>query len=295
MYDIIVVGMGISGITASIYAHQAGLNVMMLEGSMPGGLLNSLDNVSNYPGLNSVKGSDFAMNLFNQVQSEGVNFKLEKVTDIIKNDNFTIKTSSGEYDCKNVIVATGRKPRLLNLDLEDELFGRGISSCAVCDGCFYRGRDVAVVGSTKHAISEVKYLAGIVNKVYFIIKSSADNFNKELLVELDGYDNIEYIYEAKITSLNKKDDTLDSIIINDDRQIEVSGLFTYLGWVPNSSLVEGFNVTNKIGYISVNEGFETNILGMYAIGDIIEKKLYQAVTAASDGALVVTSIMKKKL
>lgn len=294
MYDIVIVGMGISGITASIYAHQAGLNVLMLEGSMPGGLLNSLDNVSNYPGLSSVKGSDFAMSLFTQVQSEGVNFKLEKVIGIEKKDDFIVKTTSSEYNCKNVIIATGRKSRLLNLEFEDELFGSGISSCAVCDGNFHRGKDVAVVGSTKHAISEVKYLANIVNKVYLIIKSSSENFNNDLLKELESFDNIEYIYESKVTSLNKSGVKLESIVINQSRILVVSGLFVYLGWIPNNNLILNYGITNKIGYITVNNNFETTIDGMYAIGDIIEKKLYQAVTAASDGALVINNILKKK-
>ncbi|MEG1892719.1 MAG: FAD-dependent oxidoreductase, partial [Bacilli bacterium] len=169
MYDLIVIGMGISGITAGIYAKRSNLNVLIIDKSMPGGLLNNIETISNYPGLSNISGSDFAMNLFNQVNELKIPYKLEEVQKVdLLNEVKSVTTNTDVYKAKNVVIATGRKPKYLGLDNEKSFLGRGLSTCAVCDGDFYKGKTVAVVGSGNSALQESLYLAKVAEKVYII-------------------------------------------------------------------------------------------------------------------------------
>ena len=161
MYDLIIIGMGISGISAAIYAKRANLKVLMIEGSAPGGTLNKITNVENYPGISSVSGPDFAFNLFTKVQELEIEYKIEEVTDIIT-DTKTIKTKNNVYQAKNILIATGRRPKLLGLDKEEALLGKGISTCALCDGALYKNKEVAVIGGGSSALAESIYLSKLV-------------------------------------------------------------------------------------------------------------------------------------
>jgi len=171
MYDLIIIGMGVSGISAGIYAKRAGLNVLMLEGSAPGGIINSISKIENYPGIKEISGPDLAYNLFEQVNDLNIEFKLEKVTDVIIEDIKTIKTINNIYQSKYILIASGRRPKLLGIKNELDFLGKGISTCALCDGAFYKGKDIAVVGGGSSALTEAIYLSKIVNKVYLIHRS----------------------------------------------------------------------------------------------------------------------------
>ena len=169
MYDLIVIGMGIGGITAGIYAKRGNLNVLLIDKGMPGGMLNNIEKISNYPGLINIKGSDFAEILFNQVKELQIPYKFEEVISLkIENEIKIVTTNLGEYKANNIIIATGTKPKYLGLDNEKDLLGRGISTCATCDGAFYKDSDVAVVGSGNSALQESLYLANICHKVYIL-------------------------------------------------------------------------------------------------------------------------------
>ncbi|MEG1505879.1 MAG: FAD-dependent oxidoreductase [Bacilli bacterium] len=293
MYDLIVIGMGISGITAGIYAKRSNLNVLIIDKSMPGGLLNSIETISNYPGLSNISGSDFAMNLFNQVNELKIPYKLEEVQKVdLLNEVKSVTTNTDVYKAKNVIIATGRKPKYLGLDNEKSFLGRGLSTCAVCDADFYKGKTVAVVGSGNSALQESLYLAKVAEKVYLINRRDGFKGEDVLIDKIKTNDNIEIIYNVNIKKINEENEKISSITLDNDTTIDVSGVFIYIGFTPNSDLVKDLDITNMDGYILVGDDFETTIPRVYAIGDVIKKDVYQLVTAASDGALVIYSIQK---
>ena len=168
-YDVIIIGMGPGGIAAAIYAKRSNLNVLCLESSMPGGILNYIDKIDNYPGLPEITGANFSYRLLEQITALEIHYSLEKVLNISKNDNtFTISTAKNSYETQNIILATGRQAKHLNIPLEDKFLGRGISYCAVCDGAFFKGKDIAVVGGGSSALQEALYLSKTVRKIYLI-------------------------------------------------------------------------------------------------------------------------------
>lgn len=293
MYDVIIIGMGISGISAGIYAKQAGLNLLILEGSAPGGLLNSIDMIKNFAGINAISGPDFAQNLFNQVNELEIPYKLEKVINIDSTDECNVvKTSESEYKAKNVIIATGRRPKLLGLEREDELLGRGVSTCALCDGNFYKGKAVAVVGAGNSALQESLYLSNIVKKVYILMRRSVFAGSPEIVEKVKATKNIEIMFETQVKELIVKDEKLSGLLLNNEEILEVSGLFVYSGYYPDTMFLSNLEITNNAGYIEVNDNLETSKKNIFAIGDVTRKDIYQLMTAAADGARVVGKLSK---
>ena len=293
MYDVIIIGMGIGGITAGIYAKRAGLNVLMFEKSAPGGMLQKIDKIQNYPGFSEISGPDLALNLFNQVKEVGVPFKFEEVVDVeITEENKKVITKNGTYDAKNVIVATGRTPKYLGLDNEKDYLGRGLSTCASCDGNLYKGEDVAVVGSGNSALQESLYLANIVNKVYILHRGVNFKGDDALVERARNTQNIEIVDGVNIKKINEVDGKIESVTLDNEKTINVKGVFIYIGYKPDTDMFKKLDITNINGDIIVGENFETEIDGLYAIGDCAKKGVYQLVTAASDGCIAVSDIEK---
>lgn len=293
MYDVIIIGMGIGGITAGIYAKRAGLNVLMFEKSAPGGMLQKIDKIQNYPGFSEISGPDLALNLFNQVKKVGVPFKFEEVIDIeITDESKKVITKNGTYEAKNVIVATGRTPKYLGLDNEKDYLGRGLSTCASCDGNFYKGEDVAVVGSGNSALQESLYLANIVNKVYLLHRGVNFKGDDALVERARNTQNIEIVDGVNIKKINEVDGKIESVTLDNEKTINVKGVFIYIGYKPDTDMFKKLDITNINGDIIVGENFETEIDGLYAIGDCAKKGVYQLVTAASDGCIAVSNIEK---
>ena len=284
MYDLIIIGMGISGISAAIYAKRANLKVLMIEGSAPGGTLNKITNVENYPGISSVSGPNFAFNLFTKVQELEIEYKIEEVTDIIT-DTKTIKTKNNVYQAKNILIATGRRPKLLGLDKEETLLGKGISTCALCDGALYKNKEVAVIGGGSSALAESIYLSKLVKKVYLIHRREEFRGEYTLVEEVKNINNIELVLNNEIKELKEENDILSGLILKDGQELNVSALFIYIGFIPNTSFIENSDIKLDKGYIIVDKGGETNISGIYASGDVTKKDTYQLINAASEGAL----------
>lgn len=293
-YDLIIVGMGPAGITAAIYAKRSGLNVLCLEKSMPGGLLNYMDNIDNFPGEVNINGSDLAFKMFEQLKSLEVEYKTKNVERIIvEGDLKKVIISDDEYYyTKAIIIATGRSPKRLGLENEEELFGRGISTCAICDGALYKDRVVAVVGGGNSAVSEATYLSNICEKVYLIHRRDTLRADDKLINCLNKKNNIEVIYNSKITSISKEDDKIKSITINDDQEIDIACLFTYIGFIPKTTFVDTLNILDEDGYILVDSNYETSIKGIYAVGDIIKKEIYQIITSCGEGAVAAINASK---
>lgn len=293
MYDVIIIGMGIGGITAGIYAKRAGLNVLMFEKSAPGGMLQKIDKIQNYPGFSEISGPDLALNLFNQVKEIGVPFKFEEVLDVgITEEYKKVITKNGTYEAKNVIVATGRTPKYLGLDNEKDYLGRGLSTCASCDGNLYKGEDIAVVGSGNSALQESLYLANIVNKVYLLHRGINFKGDDALVERVRNTQNIEIVDGVNIKKINEVDGKIESVTLDNEKTINVKGVFIYIGYKPDTDMFKKLDITNINGDIIVGENFETEIDGLYAIGDCAKKGVYQLVTAASDGCIAVSDIEK---
>lgn len=293
MYDVIIIGMGIGGITAGIYGKRAGLNVLMFEKSAPGGMLQKIDKIQNYPGFSEISGPDLALNLFNQVKKVGVPFKFEEVIDVeITEEYKKVITKNGTYEAKNVIVATGRTPKYLGLDNEKDYLGRGLSTCASCDGNFYKGEDVAVVGSGNSALQESLYLANIVNKVYLLHRGVNFKGDDALVERVRNTNNIEIVDGVNIKKINEVEGKIESVTLDNEKTINVKGVFIYIGYKPDTEMFKKLDITNINGDIIVSENFETEIDGLYAIGDCAKKGVYQLVTAASDGCIAVSDIEK---
>lgn len=290
MYDIIIIGMGISGITAGIYAKRSNKKVLLIDKGMPGGLLNNIDKVSNYPGVPEITGPDFAEILEKQVKSLDIPYVLEEVKSLELNEETKkVITENNTYEAKRVILAMGRKPKYLGLDNEKSLLGKGLSTCAVCDAFFYKNENIAIVGTGNSALQEALYLANIVGHIY-IINRRDDFRGEEILVEnIKKNPKIEIIYNANIESMNEENNKLSSITLDNGTTLNVKGVFIYVGYRPATEFVPK-EILDENGYVKVNEKLETEIKGVYAIGDIINKDTYQLVTAAADGARVITNM-----
>ena len=288
MYDIIIIGAGPAGMTAAIYAARANKKVLVLEALSYGGeILNTLK-IENYPVEENISGFDFATKLYNQVIKLGVEVKLEKVLSI--NENKEVKTNENTYISKSIIIATGLNNRKLNLPLEEELIGKGISYCATCDGAFFKGKDVAVVGGGNTALEDALYLSDICNKVFLIHRRNEFRADPITIDKVLNKDNIIVMYDSIITKINGSN-YLESIEVNNEL-LKVDGLFISIGKIPNLDYLNGLIETNEDGYIKSNELCHTNIDGIFVAGDIREKTLRQLVTATSDGAIAATEAIK---
>ncbi len=294
-YDSIIIGMGVAGISAAIYAKRAGNNVLIIEKERPGGILNIIDNIENYPGFKKISGPDLSYQLFEQVNELKIPYKIEEVIDItLKNEWKIIKTKNAIYECKNILIATGRSPILLGLPKEEELMGKGISTCALCDGALYKEKRVAVVGGGNSALQEALFLSKIVKKLYLIHRRDEFRAESELISKIKATENIEIIYNSQVTNYIEKNGSLAGVLLNDDKTLEIEGLFIFIGYAPKTDFAKQLNITNPVGYIEVDENYETKIPGIYAAGDIIIKKVYQIVTAAAEGATAAIRFSRKK-
>ncbi|MCI8498618.1 MAG: NAD(P)/FAD-dependent oxidoreductase [Bacilli bacterium] len=293
IYDVIVVGLGPGGISAAIYAKRSGLNVMVLEGNMPGGLLNYTNVVNNYPGFINISGPDLSMKMYEHFLTFDIDYKNEDVKEIVYGEVKKVVTEKGEYEAHNVIIATGRSRRSLNLPKEEELRGNGISYCAMCDGHFYKDKDVLVVGSGDSSLEESLYLSNIVNKVTIIVRGDKLGGNKDLKEKVEDKDNIEVKFKSSIESLKENDGKFTGVVLNDKTELDASALFVYIGFEPILPFKCNEEMKREDGYIIVDKNFETNLEGIYAVGDIIKKDLYQIISAVHEGASAATAIVRK--
>ena len=296
MYDIVIIGAGPAGLTAAIYARRANKKTLVLEAKNYGGQIVNTNNIENYPGIDHISGFDYATNLYNQAINQGAEIIFEKVVNIEDElGEKIVKTTNNSYKTKTIIIATGSDNRCLGLDNEDKLIGKGISYCATCDGNFYKGKDVAVVGGGNTAIEDVEYLSNIVNKVYLIHRRNSFKADPVSVNKIRQLNNVEIILENKVTKLNG-DSFLESIEITDKdnniKTINISGLFIAVGKIPENENFKDLINMNEKGYIISNELCHTNIDGIFVAGDNREKNLRQLVTATSDGAIAATEAIK---
>ncbi len=289
-YDIVIVGAGTAGLSAAIYAVRAGKSVIVLEATTHGGQIVNTPEVENYPGIQKISGFEFANNLYKQAKSLGAEVIYEKVIGIeVNGEEKIVHTTKEDYQAKAVILATGAKNRPLGLEHEKEWIGAGISYCAICDGMFYRGKDVAVAGGGNTALEDAIFLTNYCRKVYLIHRRDAFRGEEKLLQTLKEKPNVEFVLNANITRLIGEDG-VDGVEVEDKnthekRVLDVMGLFVAIGQMPENS--EFINVVDldKGGYIEAKEDCKTKTKGIFTAGDCRTKKVRQLATAASDGAI----------
>lgn len=289
MYDIIIIGAGIAGLSAAIYGKRAGKSVLVLEKNMYGGQIVVSPEVDNYPGISHISGYELAMKLYEQARELDVEIRLEKVTGFSVEKTKIIKTESAQYEAKNVIIATGLEKRKLGLENEDRFVGSGISYCATCDGAFFKGKNVAVVGGGNTALEDAIFLAGYCKKVSLIHRRSNFRGEKKLEERLVNMENVEFIMNTEVIQLEGKSKiehiVLKSNINNSVQVLDVDGLFVAVGQEPQSELYKNLVKTDDYGYVMAGEDCRTNIDGVFVAGDCRTKEIRQLVTAAADGAV----------
>lgn len=285
-FDIIIIGAGTAGMTAGIYAARANKKTLILEGKNYGGQIINTPDIENFPALNHISGIEYATNLYNQVKELGVTYKREEVQNIT--EDRVVTTNKNQYQAKAVIIATGTQNRKLGLEGEDNLVGRGISYCATCDGRFYKGKNVAVIGGGNTAIEDAIYLSDLADKVYLIHRREGFRADQKALEILKSKENVEFILNNKPHKLIAENKLTGLEIINNENEItmiDVSGIFIAIGQIPNTEIFKDFIDLNESGYIKSKDGVHTNIDKIYVAGDVREKELRQLITAASDGAI----------
>ncbi len=285
MYDVMIVGGGPAGITAGIYCARANLKTIIFERECIGGQIASTPSIQNFPGFVSIKGAEFANNLYEQAVNLGVDIVIEEVLDIKPGKIKKIITDLGEYKAKTVIIATGAKHRLLNLPNEENLIGKGISFCTSCDGAFYKGLDVAIVGGANTAVTNALYMANLCRKVYLIYHGNKLKCEKALEDGLYEKDNIEILYNTDVTEIIGEEELTEIIIARDNKieHLKVQGMFLSIGMNAETALVQDMLPLSDKKYV-LSDDCTTIEQGIFVAGDCRNKNLRQLTTAVSDGA-----------
>ena len=288
-YKVVIIGCGVAGMTAALYLNRAGIDCVILEKSMPGGQIVDNGNIMNFPSYESISGSDLALKMLKQITDLGVPVKHEEVIDIKVDKEKKVITSKGEYICDYVIIATGRKPKLLGVKGEDELRTKGISYCAVCDGSLYKDKNVVVVGASDAAFEGAIYLSKLASSVTVLYRNEfrAKAYLQEIIKKVD---NISFV-RGEVASFSKDDKI--TIKTKDDKNIITDGVFIYIGQVPNANFASELNILDDKGYIKTDNNLMTSIDGIYAIGDSLNKNDYQIVIAMGEAARVALEISRK--
>lgn len=288
-YDVIIVGGGPAGLTTAIYALRGGCSVLLFEGDMLGGQSSISNDVSNYPGYKQISGAELALKMHEQAESLGLSTIYDSVIKI-DFDKKQINTKNSQYFAKCIVLCMGAKARKLGLENEDKLLGKGVHYCATCDGAFYKGENVAVVGGGNSAAEEVIYLCSICNHVDMLVRSDKLKCQEYLLNQLNKLKKEKKLSINFNTTLTKihGEDKVEKVEINNDgkiRDIEAKAVFVSIGRIPDNGLIGGKINLTKDGFVKSNENMMTNLEGVYVAGDLREKHLRQIITACADGAI----------
>lgn len=297
-YDVVIIGAGPAGMTAAIYTQRANLSTVMLEKAAPGGKMMSTWEVENYTGLGQVTGFEISEKMFNHTQELGVEYKYGDVVDVKDFGKYKeVHTASGDiYKAKAVIIGSGTIPRSTKADGEARLTGKGVSWCAVCDGAFFKDKEIIVVGGGNSAVEEAVYLAKIVKKITIV------NFLEGLQADAKAVDQLNatgiatYYTGHEVLSFNG-DALLESVTVKNRTtgetfDLKAEGAFVFIGHIPETSFIKDLGITNEWGYIEAKEDMSTAVPGIFGMGDVIDKELRQIITAASDGSIAAVSATK---
>ena len=298
IYDTLILGAGPCGIRSAIILKEAGLDVAVIEGYTPGGKINIAPRVDNYPGFTKIPGPDLAMEFFNWLNNANVEMIPDIITSLTKDNNiFIVDCEHGSYQAKTVIIATGTKERELGLPHEKELFGHGVSYCAVCDGHFFKDQDVLIIGGGNTALKEAIFMADIAHHVYLIHRRNEFRGNNYLVDELRALPNATVLTPYVPVAI-LGDDKVTGVVIqnretNEEKTLHVQGVFPLVGQIPNSQFINIDGVKDEWGTIPVNpKTKQTNVEGLYAGGDILPRDIRQIYLSEVDGKMACNAIIE---
>ncbi|MCG7196200.1 thioredoxin-disulfide reductase [Fructilactobacillus sanfranciscensis] len=290
-YDVIVIGAGPAGMTAALYASRAELSVLMLDRGVYGGQMNNTAEIENYPGFKSILGPKLSEEMYESSTQFGVEYGYGEVTGIeIDGDKRIVKTADDEYESSAVVIASGSEYRKLGTPGEKEYGGRGVSYCAVCDGAFFKGDNVIVVGGGDSAIQEATYLANIAAKVTVVHRRDQLRAQRILQERAFDRDNIDFIWNSTVEEIQGDDRKVTNVKIKNNQTgeetvVPAAGVFVYVGILPMTDAFRNIGITDEAGWIDTNELMETKVPGIFAVGDVRKKHLRQITTAVGDGGI----------
>lgn len=295
IYDVLIIGAGPAGMTAAVYTSRANLSTVMIERGMPGGQMANTEAIENYPGYESILGPELSTKMFEHAKKFGAEYAYGDVQKIEDGKEYKrVITSNGEYKARSIIIATGARHKKLGVPGEQELSGRGVSYCAVCDGAFFKDRELVVVGGGDSAVEEALYLTRFASKVTIVHRR--DQLRAQKILQKRAFENekIDFIWNSTVKQINEKDGKVHSVTLvnkldGSETEYKADGVFVYIGLLPVNEPFIDLGITNEDGYVITNDEMETKIPGIFAAGDIREKSLRQIVTATGDGSIAAQS------
>lgn len=295
IYDTIIIGAGPAGMTAAVYTSRGNLSTLMIERGIPGGQMANTEDVENYPGFESILGPELSNKMFEHAKKFGAEYAYGDIKEIVDGEEYkTVKAGSKEYKGRSVIIAAGAEYKKIGAPGEKELGGRGVSYCAVCDGAFFKNKELVVIGGGDSAVEEGVYLTRFASKVTIVHRR--DKLRAQSILQARAFDNekIDFMWNKTVKQINEENGKVGSVTLIDtvtgeEEDFKTDGAFIYIGMLPLSKPFENLGITNEEGYIETNERMETRVEGIFAAGDIREKTLRQIVTATGDGSIAAQS------
>ncbi|USS88682.1 thioredoxin-disulfide reductase [Fructilactobacillus cliffordii] len=290
-YDVIVIGAGPAGMTAALYASRAELSVLMLDRGVYGGQMNNTAEIENYTGFKSILGPDLSEKMYESSTQFGVEYAYGEVTRIeLAGDQKIVHTAEDQFEAPAVIIGSGSEYRKLGVPGEDEYGGRGVSYCAVCDGAFFKNEDVVVVGGGDSAVQEATYLANLAKKVTVVHRRDQLRAQKILQERAFARDNIEFVWNSNVTEILGDGKKVSGVALKNNQtgatsELPTAGVFVYVGILPITEAFKDLGITDEQGWILTNDEMETNVPGIFAVGDVRKKHLRQITTAVGDGGV----------
>ena len=296
IYDVVIIGAGPAGMTAAVYTSRANLSTLMIERGIPGGQMANTEEVENYPGFDHILGPELSTKMFEHAKKFGAEYAYGDVTEIIDGEQYkTIISGKKQYKTRAIILSTGAEWKKMGIPGESELGGRGVSYCAVCDGAFFKNKNLIVVGGGDSAVEEGVYLTRFANKVTIVHRRDQLRAQKILQDRAFANEKIDFIWNSTVKEIHEKDGkvgsvTLVSTVDGTETVAKTDGVFIYIGMVPLTAPFKNLGIVNEAGYIVTNEKMETSVAGIFAAGDVRDKTLRQIVTATGDGSIAAQAV-----
>lgn len=296
IYDVIIIGAGPAGMTAAVYTSRANLSTLMMERGIPGGQMANTEEIENYPGFESILGPDLSNKMFEHAKRFGAEYAYGDIKEIIDGKEYkTIIAGKKEYKARAVIITTGAEYKKIGVPGEQELGGRGVSYCAVCDGAFFKDKELVVVGGGDSAVEEGVYLTRYASKVTIVHRRDQLRAQKILQDRAFANEKISFIWNSTLKQINGTDGKVSGVTLVDtqtgeESEFKTDGVFIYIGMLPLTKPFLSLGITNENGYIVTNDHMETKVPGIFAAGDVREKTLRQVVTATGDGSIAAQAV-----
>ncbi|MEK4545885.1 thioredoxin-disulfide reductase [Bacillus sp. FSL L8-0173] len=296
IYDVIIIGAGPAGMTAAVYTSRANLSTLMIERGIPGGQMANTEDVENYPGFESILGPELSNKMFEHAKKFGAEYAYGDIKEIVDGKEYkTVKAGTKEYKARAIVISAGAEYKKIGVPGEKELGGRGVSYCAVCDGAFFKNKELVVVGGGDSAVEEGVYLTRFASKVTIVHRR--DKLRAQSILQARAFDNekIDFKWNKTVKEIHEENGkvgklTLVDTVTGEEEEFKADGVFIYIGMLPLSKPFENLGITNEEGYIETNAQMETKVPGIFAAGDIREKTLRQIVTATGDGSIAAQSV-----